>query len=48
LLKVVSLVVKSKLKIIKPKVWLSGWFHSEIQMFSVTEAALGVNSSLIY
>jgi hypothetical protein len=48
LLKDVSLVVKSKLKIIKPKVWLSGWFHSEIQMFSVIEAALGVNSSLIY
>jgi hypothetical protein len=47
LLKDVSLVVESKLKIIKPKVWLSGWFHTEIQMFSVTEPALSVNSTLI-
>jgi hypothetical protein len=43
----VSSVVKNKLKIIKPKVWLSGWFHFEIQISSVTEPALGVNSTLI-
>jgi hypothetical protein len=43
----VSSVVKNKLKIIKPKVWLSGWFHSEIQIFSVTEPSLGLNSTLI-
>jgi hypothetical protein len=44
----VSIVVKKILEIVKPKVWLSGWFHSEIQMFSVTESALVVNSSLVY
>jgi hypothetical protein len=47
LLKSVSIVVKKKLEKIKPKVWLSGWFHSEIQIFSVTELALSVNSTLI-
>jgi hypothetical protein len=35
------------LEIIKPKIWLSGWFHSEIQMFSVTEPTLSMNSTLI-
>jgi hypothetical protein len=35
------------LEIIKPKVWLSGWFHSEIQVFSITEPSLGLNSTLI-
>jgi hypothetical protein len=47
LLKSVSIVVKKILEIIKPKVWLSGWFHSEIQTFSVTEPSLGLNSTLI-
>jgi hypothetical protein len=47
LLKSVSLVIKKNPEIIKPKVWLSGWFHSEFQIFSVTEPALGVNSTLI-
>jgi hypothetical protein len=47
LLKSVGIVVKKMLEIIKPKVWLSGWFHSEIQVFSVTESSLGLNSTLI-
>jgi hypothetical protein len=47
LLKVVSIVIKKIWEIIKPKVWLSGWFHSEIQIFSVIEPSLGLNSTLI-
>jgi hypothetical protein len=47
LLKSISIVVKKNLEIIKPKAWLSGWFHSEIQIFSVTEPTLSVNSTLI-
>jgi hypothetical protein len=43
----VSIVVKKILEIIKPKVWLSGWFPSEIQMFIVTEPTLSMNSTLI-
>jgi hypothetical protein len=47
LLKSVSSVVKKNPEIIKPKVWLSGWFYFEIQIFSVTKPSLGVNSTLI-
>jgi hypothetical protein len=47
LLKGVSIVVKEKLEIIMPKDWLLGWFHSEIQLFSVTGSALSVNSTMI-
>jgi hypothetical protein len=47
LLKVVSIVIKKIWEIIKPKAWLSGWFHSEIEIFSGTEPALSVNSTLI-
>jgi hypothetical protein len=47
LLKSVSIVVKKIMEIIKPKVWLSVWFHSEIQIFSVTKPDLGVNSTSI-
>jgi hypothetical protein len=47
MLKVVSSVVKKNAKIIKPKVWLSGWLHSEIQNLSETEPTLSMNSTLI-
>jgi hypothetical protein len=47
LLKSVSSVVKKNPEIIKLKTWLSGWFHFEIQIFSVTESALSVNSTMI-
>jgi hypothetical protein len=47
LLKGVSIVVKKNLEINDPKVGLSGWFHSEIQLFSVTGSALSVNSTMI-
>ena len=47
MLKVVSSVVKKNPEIIKPEVGLSGWFHYEIQIFSVTEPALSVNSTMI-
>jgi hypothetical protein len=39
----VSIVVKKILEIIKLKAWLSGWFHSEVQVFSVAEPSLGLN-----
>jgi hypothetical protein len=43
----VSIVVKRSLKINMLKAWLSGWFHSEIQLFSVVGSALSVNSTMI-
>jgi hypothetical protein len=35
------------LEIIMLKLWLSGWIHSEIQLFSVTGSTLSMNSTLI-
>jgi hypothetical protein len=47
LLKSVSIVVEKILEIFKLKAWLSGWFDSEIQLFSVTGSTLSMNSTLI-